>query len=124
MQNGAGRQGDAPLPNGLLRARRGQIRRYCEAVARKFRPQRIILFGSHAYGQPTPDSDVDLLVVLSFRGSDMAKANEIRARFDAPFPMDLLVRKPEFIASRLKERDMFVELVMTRGRVMYEGQHA
>ena len=38
--------------------------------------------------------------------------------------MDLLVRKPEFIVSRLRERDMFVEEVMTQSCVMYESQHA
>ncbi len=94
---------------------------YCDAVAQEFRPQKIILFGSYAYGQPTADSDVDLLVILPFRGNDLTKAIQIRSRFDTPFPMDLLVRKPKFIASRLRERDMFVEEVMTQGRVMYES---
>jgi predicted nucleotidyltransferase len=113
-----------------MRAKNGRrihprrIRAYCDAIAQEFRPQKIMLFGSHAYGEPTPDSEVDLLVILSFRGNDMAKAIQIRSRFDTPFPLDLLVRKPEFIAERLRERDMFIELVMTQGRVMYESQHA
>ncbi len=101
-----------------------QIQAYCDAVAREFRPRKIVLFGSYAYGQPTPDSDVDLLVILAFRGSDVSKAIQIGSRFDAPFPLDLLVRKPQFIAERLRERDMFIELVMTQGRVVYEDQHA
>jgi predicted nucleotidyltransferase len=108
---------DGPIP-------RQRIQAYCDAVAQEFRPQKIILFGSYAYGRPGPDSDVDLLVVLPFRGSDMAKAIQIRARFDTPFPMDLIVRKPEFIAQRQRERDMFIEHVLTQGRVMYESQHA
>ncbi len=86
-------------------------------------PEKIILFGSYAYGQPHADSDVDLLVVLEFRGSDLRKAMQIRARFDAPFPLDLLVRKPRFIAERLHERDMFIEQVINQGVVMYESQH-
>ena len=45
------------------------------------------------------------------------------AMFHTPFPMDLLVRKPKFIATRLRERDMFIEQIMTQGRVMYESQH-
>jgi predicted nucleotidyltransferase len=108
--------------NGLIP--RERIQAYCDAVAREFRPRQIILFGSYAYGTPRPDSDVDLLVVLPFQGSDVAKAMQIRSRFDTPFPMDLMVRKPEFIAQRRQERDMFIELVMTRGRVIYESQHA
>ena len=110
--------------NGARLINRKLVQNYCNDVAREFRPEKIILFGSYAYGQPTADSDVDLLVILPFRGNDVAKAIQIRSRFDTPFPMDLLVRKPEFIASRLHERDMFVEEVMTRGRVMYESQHA
>src|SRR5437660_1339302 len=93
---------------------RKRIEAYCEAIAKEFRPQKIVLFGSYAYGRPTPDSDVDLLVVLPFRGNDVTKAFEIRSRFDTPFPLDLLVRKPSFIATRLRERDMFIEFVMTK----------
>ena len=103
---------------------RAQIQAYCDAVASEFHPWKIILFGSYAYGSPRPDSDVDLLVVLPFRGSDVAKAIQIRSRFDTPFPMDLIVRKPGFIAQRRQERDMFIELVMTQGLVMYENQHS
>ena len=101
-----------------------RIRAYCEGIVRKFHPKKIILFGSYAYGQPTPDSDVDLLVITAFRGNDVSKAIQIRSSFDTPFPLDLLVRKPEFIRERLRERDMFIELVMNRGVVMYESQHA
>src|SRR5947209_7973017 len=53
--------------NGIIP--RGRIRAYCAAIIREFHPQKIVLFGSYAYGQPTPDSDVDLLVILPFRGS-------------------------------------------------------
>jgi len=103
---------------------RRRIRDYCEAVAQEFHPEKIVLFGSYAYGRPSADSDVDLLVVLAFRGNDLHKAIQIRSRLDAPFPLDLLVRKPRFIAERLRERDMFIEQVLHQGVVMYEGQHA
>ena len=103
--------------------RRREIQDYCNAVAREFHPCKIILFGSHAYGKPTPDSDVDLLVILDFRGNEVHKAGQIRSRFNAPFPLDLLVRKPRFITERLHERDMFIELVMNRGLVLYENKH-
>ena len=100
-----------------------RIQAYCDAVGRAFRPSKIILFGSYAYGKPSPDSDVDLMIILPFRGNDVAKGIQIRSRFDTPFPMDLVVRKPEFIVRRQRERDMFIELIMAQGKVLYEGQH-
>ncbi len=119
--------GSKPWPwvlaaTGLVPRRR--IRDYCEAVAREFHPAKIILFGSYAYGRPSAESDVDLLVVQAFRGNDVHKAIQIRSRLDAPFPLDLLVRKPGFITKRLRERDMFIEQVMNQGVVMYENQHS
>src|SRR5262245_9702609 len=65
---------------------RGQIRAYCEAIVRKFHPLKIIHFGSYAYGDPTPDSEVDLMVITAFRGNDVNKAIQIRSGFDTPFP--------------------------------------
>ena len=103
---------------------REQIRDYCSSLARVFHPEKIILFGSHAHGKPTPDSDVDLMVILPFAGNEISKAAQICARLDAPFPLDLLVRKPRFIAERLRERDMFIELVMQQGLLLYEDKHA
>ena len=43
------------------------IRRYARAIADEFHPEKIILFGSHAYGTPNEDSDVDLLVIMPTR---------------------------------------------------------
>ena len=106
-----------PNENGLIP--RERIQAYCDAIAHEFRPRKIVLFGSYAYGQPTPDSDVDLLVVMPFCGNDVAKAIQIRSRFDTPFPLDWIVRKPEFIVRRERERDMFIELLMIQGQVMF-----
>src|SRR3972149_2653908 len=88
------REVPGPLWNGTQCVAVRQIRAYCNVVARKFRPHKIILFGSYATGSATPDSDVDLVVVMPFRGSDTDKVVEIRGRVEAPFPMDLLVWRP------------------------------
>ena len=60
-----------------------------ERIAREFQPERIILFGSYAYGKPRPDSDVDLLVVLAFDGKGGRKSLEILNRVDPDFSVDL-----------------------------------
>lgn len=100
---------------------RRQIREYAQQIARQFRPRRIILFGSYAYGKPTKDSDVDLLVIMPHRGRGVKKAIEIRLKVPAPFPMDLLVRSPQKIRQRLAWGDYFIEEILTKGEVLYEA---
>ena len=109
-----------PLWDGTRRVSLGQIKAYCRVVAREFRPRKIILFGSYAAGSATPDSDVDLVVVLPFRGSDTDKVVEIRGRVEAPFPMDLLVWQP----TATGKQDAFSRSILSQGKVMYEDGHA
>src|SRR5438445_13856903 len=95
------------------------IRRFAREVAEHFRPEKIILFGSHAYGQPHADSDVDILVVMPAR-NQIDQAVRIDRLIDAPFPLDLLVCKPKNLAWRLEEGDSFLREVVTKGKVLYE----
>ncbi len=64
-----------------------EIQKLCEQITRDFHPERIILFGSHAYGTPTLDSDVDLLVVMPFEGRHTQQTIKIRSRIDTPLPL-------------------------------------
>lgn len=90
-----------------------------ERIVREFAPQRVILFGSYAYGTPTDDSDVDLLVIMPFEGQHVDKAVEILERVDPRFSIDLLVRTPEQVRQRLEWNDFFLREVMERGQVLY-----
>jgi len=95
------------------------IRRYARAIADEFRPDKIILFGSYAYGTPHADSDVDLLVVMP-TWSQHSKSVQIRWRLAAPFPLDLLVRTPKEMAWRLAEGESFTTTIVSQGKVLYE----
>lgn len=106
-----------PLWDGTRRVSRNQIEAYCRVVAREFKPQKIILFGSCAHGKPTRESDVDLVIIMPFRGGDTKMAVKIQTRVGAPFPMDLLVWKP----GRFSRLQSFNREVLARGKVMYEG---
>ncbi len=106
-----------PLWDGTRRVARRQIEAYCRVVAREFKPEKIILFGSYAYGKPTKDSDVDLVVIMPFRGRDTKMMVKIRTRVEAPFPMDMLVWKP----GKYSRIESFNREILTRGKVMYEG---
>jgi predicted nucleotidyltransferase len=90
-----------------------------DQIAREFNPERIILFGSYAYGKPRPDSDVDLLVVMPHDGNNVYQAIEILNRISPPFPIDLLVRTPGEVEQRIKLNDSFLRDITTRGRVLY-----
>ncbi len=104
--------------------KRRQIQQYANAIARQFRPQRIILFGSYAYGTPTPDSDVDLLVVMPHNRRNAEQATEIRMKVHPPFSLDLLVRTPERLQERITLGDFFMREIVAKGKVLYEAAHA
>jgi|GEM_PF-1157549 len=60
----------------------------CKQVINAFHPQKIVLFGSHAYGRPGPDSDVDLLVVMPFDERPVQQAIKIRSQINTPLPVE------------------------------------
>jgi uncharacterized protein len=97
------------------------IRRYARAIADEFHPDKIILFGSYAYGTPTEDSDVDLLVVMPARNQH-DQAVRILWRLAAPFSLDLLVRTPKQMKWRLAEGESFTTTMVTKGKVLYENE--
>ena len=99
------------------------IRGYARQIAERFRPDKIILFGSHAYGTPHEDSDVDILVIMPAR-NELDQAFKIRVAIPAPFPMDLLVRTPRNLKWRLEEGESFSTEVVSKGKVMYEKTDA
>jgi predicted nucleotidyltransferase len=97
------------------------IEAFSDTLAREFEPERIILFGSHARGEASEDSDVDLLVIMPYEGHPTRKAIEIRRRLRAGFPLDLLVRSPTELRRRLENNDWFLHEIMEQGRVLYES---
>jgi len=100
-----------------------QIEDVSGRIAAEFEPQRILLFGSYAWGAPSPDSDVDLLVILPFEGKAVAKSVEMRLKIKPPFPVDLLVRTPEKIHERLALGDPFIRSILEKGKVLYEANY-
>ncbi|MCH8343744.1 MAG: nucleotidyltransferase domain-containing protein [Planctomycetes bacterium] len=99
------------------------IQAYAHEIARRFKPQRIILFGSHADGEPDEDSDVDLLVVIADGGDPLGKAMEIsRALPHYGFALDLIVRDPDVLQRRIEQHDWFLIDITEKGRVLYEAQ--
>jgi predicted nucleotidyltransferase len=104
-------QGRASLP---------AIRRLAKQITERFQPDRIVLFGSYAYGKPHAFSDVDLLVVMPAR-NELDKAVRILNVLDPPFSVDLIVCTPYNFSWRLEEGDCFLREVASKGKLLYES---
>lgn len=109
---------------GLARPSFRKIKGLAGEIARHFHPHQIILFGSYADGKPTEDSDVDLLVIMDTQKRPPDQAAAIRQTVRFPFAVDLLVRTPEQVQERILLGDFFFQDIMSRGRVLYEADHA
>lgn len=101
-----------------------RIESLSKRIAEEFRPGRIILFGSYAYGEPTEDSDVDILVIMPFAGKPVHKAIEIRTKIDPRFPVDLIVRTPQQVQERVAMNDWFMREIVEKGRTLYEEHNS
>lgn len=108
--------------------KRGQqsayIRRLCQRIVEAFHPEKIILFGSRAYGKPREDSDIDLMVVMPYKGDDAMTAVRVLNHLDVLAPIDLLVRSPEEVRERIEIGDRFMREIVERGKVLYEAAYA
>jgi predicted nucleotidyltransferase len=97
------------------------IRKFARDVAERFRPEKIILFGSYAYGTPHADSDVDILVVMPTR-NELDQAVKISYEINPPFSLDIVVRTPAKLKWRLEAGDWFLREVMSSGKVLFASQ--
>ncbi|PYJ48691.1 MAG: hypothetical protein DME87_11590 [Verrucomicrobia bacterium] len=101
-------------------ASESEIQTLADKIAREFHPEKIILFGSHARGDAQPDSDVDLLVIMDSDQHPSRTAAEITYRVHPRrYPLDLIVRSPQMVRTRLQMNDWFMRDVMREGRVLY-----
>ena len=98
------------------------IQALADQIAREFKPDKIILFGSHARGQTGPDSDVDLLVIMPRDGrSAHQQAAEVYFKCRSPFPVDILVRTAEEFEERQHMNDWFMRDIAREGIILYEA---
>jgi predicted nucleotidyltransferase len=108
------------IPSAILTG----IRNITQQIVQQFHPQKVILFGSYAYGQATKDSDVDLLVVMDTDESPLHVAAKIAAAIEHPFPLDIVVRTPVEFASAVHRKGVFATEVVTKGITLYEAGDA
>jgi uncharacterized protein len=93
-----------------------------EHLVSELKPEKIILFGSYAYGNPTPDSDVDLLVIMKTKAKEIDRYLAVsNLLYPRQFPVDILVKTPrEVEAESRKKGNFFMREILTKGKVIYE----
>ena len=96
------------------------IRAIANHIAKKFDPEQIILFGSHAYGKPTAWSDVDLLVVMETPKGEMETILEIVDSLpEILISVDVLAHSRKVIEKRQLLGDQFMDDIVKKGKVLY-----
>lgn len=100
-----------------------EIERIIERIAEGYQPIKVILFGSHAWGQATEDSDIDLLIVEETSDRFIDRWVKVRELIPDPkrrIPVESLVMTPEELDRRIARGDQFFREVMARGKVVYQ----
>lgn len=97
------------------------LRPAIQKIVQELNPEKIILFGSYAYGSPNPHSDVDLLVIMKTNASLKDRSWAVsRLLLPRPFPVDILVKTPKEVEKALASGDFFLKEILARGKVLYE----
>ena len=119
------RSGNDYFSPNFRRVHKRQIQWAVNQLVEALHPEKIILFGSYAYGKPNRNSDVDMLVIMeSDERWTVRITRAYRALRAKTFPMDLIVRTPQEMEYRLAIGDSFIQEIIERGRVLYERRNS
>ena len=109
------------VPTGLKVSVGKSLRPAIQRIVQELNPEKIVLFGSYAYGNPNPDSDVDLLVIMNTKESHKDRSWAVsRLLLPRPFPVDILVKTPREVNEGLETGDFFLKEILSRGKVLYD----
>jgi len=94
--------------------KQAEIKEWARQLAIRFKPEKIILFGSYAYGDPTTDSDVDLLVELPNAKGGLQDVCQIVRKLKPGFPVDMIVHTPRQVRARIEQGDFFLRNIIKK----------
>jgi len=98
-----------------------EIQKIKNQIVKNYKPEKIILFGSFAYGKPNKNSDLDLLIIKNTKSSRVKRIKDVLMKVDSDLPLEPLVYTPKELACRIKlGGDFFIEEVIRKGKIIYE----
>lgn len=97
------------------------VQEVVEVIRDRYKPEKIILFGSRIWGEADEESDLDILIIKETDKREVERIREV-SRLLRPrlLPVDILVKTPQEIQHRLAVGDEFIREVLERGKVVYE----
>lgn len=112
---------DTFLMHTLTPKLQAELDRIVDTIVAKFDPEKVILFGSRAWGKPGPDSDADLLVVGKSQLGKWERLHAIRAALPRhTLPVDVLAYTPTELRDAIdRQRNLFLEDIVKHGKVVY-----
>lgn len=119
--SGGKRLAEVSSPYGFLPVTEEIIAEIVRRIVANLDPEKVLMFGSYAYGKPDADSDVDFLIVMDtdqrFAQRSVDVSQLITPR---PFPVDIIVKTPGEIQAAMHKGDWFIQEIFSRGKVLYE----
>ncbi|MEK7482584.1 MAG: nucleotidyltransferase domain-containing protein [Patescibacteria group bacterium] len=97
-----------------------KIKNIANQIVKNYKPEKIILFGSFAYGAPKPSSDVDLLVVKNSRKKRVERIKDLLMAIESDLPVEPLAYTAKELKKRLDMGDFFFHDIISKGKVLYE----
>lgn len=97
-----------------------EISNLAQQIKEKYQPEKIILFGSFAYGRPSPSSDADFAIIKKTKEKFLDRLKRISSLIQSPLGTDILVYTPSEWRTLLRQRDYFISEIAQKGKVLYE----
>lgn len=101
---------------------RAIIQEIVRKITKEYRPKKIILFGSYAYGKPTKDSDIDILIIKDTDKRPIDRWVEVKRilrDFSVNLPISPFVYTEKEIKERMAIKDFFIEEILKKGKILY-----
>jgi predicted nucleotidyltransferase len=97
-----------------------KIQEITQQIVKKYKPEKIILFGSFAYGKPKLSSDVDLMIIKKTKKRLCERIKEVLFMIDSSLPLDVLVYTPKEFQRELELGEFIFDDIYNKGKVLYE----
>lgn len=98
-----------------------EIKAVVKTIAENYKPDKIYLFGSFAWGKPTYDSDVDLFIIKEASERRFDRQLKVRMMLSGKVPVDILVYNKKEIEERIGWGDLFIQKILTQGKLVYDN---